>query len=75
MGVSYMLRCVKCYKQIEVLDDEYYENIDDYDKLWEELYEKLDPDCGFHWGIMSVKRLIKWLNIHKEHGDIEFTAE
>jgi len=75
MGVDYCLRCVKCYEQLEEFsgDDDWTE--DQYDEAWEELSEKLDHSCWFSWGKIRTKRVVKWINKHKEHGDIEFTAE
>jgi len=75
MGVSYFLRCVSCNDKLEDMDypDEWTQ--DEYDDAWEELYEKLDSEFYLPWGTISVKSLLKWVNEHKEHGKIEFTAE
>jgi len=75
MGVDYCLSCVKCHEKLEEFDGEDHWTEDEYDEAWEKLYEKIDASCGFSWGKVNVKRLSKWINIHKEHGDIEFTAQ
>ncbi len=70
-----MLRCYKCHEQLEEFTGEDDFSEDDYDQAWEDMYEKLDYDFGFSWGKVNVKKLFKWVNEHKKHGDILFTAE
>ena len=71
MGISYFLKCVSCYEKLENIDTD---DPDEADEMWEELYEKLDPEFYLPWGVISVERLFKWANEHKGHGEIEFSA-
>jgi len=65
MGVSYFLRCKKCYETQEAL----YEL-----EKWD-LAENIDADFYLGWRAVSPDKLIVWVTEHKEHGEIEFTAE
>ena len=70
-----MLRCTKCFEQLEDFEGEDNWTEDEYDEAWEKLYEKLDYDYGFPWGEINLSSLFRWLYKHKEHGEIEFTTE
>ena len=74
MGIDYFLKCVKCYEARS--EWEYNEPDDDADWTeYDKTYESFDPEYGLSWGKVNPQRLAKWMNEHKEHGDIEFTAE
>lgn len=78
MGVSYFLVCASCNEKLGEIEVEDVWTENEHEAAyaaWEELYEKLDPEFYLGWGIVSIPRLLKWVNEHKEHGEIEFTAE
>ncbi len=78
MGISYFLKCVSCNEKLDEIEVEDGWTEDEHDKAyeaWEKLYEKLDPEFYLPWGTISAKSLLKWVNEHKTHGKIEFSAE
>ena len=72
MGIVYHLQCESCWDELCMLDEELFDTYDEYDEAWEKTNDKLDPMFPLFWGEVNIENLFKWVNQHKEHGEIVF---
>jgi len=75
MGIVYHLQCEACWNQLCMLDEDNFDSMDEYDEAWEKLNDDTDPVFPLFWGEVNLENLSKWVNKHKEHGEIVFGGE